>query len=263
MIDYARAAALDPQRSTLFCNAGGVHRMRLDFDKAADLHHQAIAVRPERTCPCFCLGFIYLNGQGPQAARDFLESMPAGIDLDATPPITYVWWLLDTIDGRYDEALERLNSGPDEINWMQFYYPKAFLRAQVHRLVGRSEDARVAYEDAVKNVQAQLADRPGDSRLHSALGQAYAGLGRRSEAIEEGRRGVTLLPYQKDKWAGPFRLKDMAMIYAMVGETALALDTLDILASIPSMAHLPEIMIDPSWNMLRDEPRFQALGSAN
>ncbi len=260
---YERAFALDPQRLVLYCNAGGVHRMTLDFGAAANLHDLAVAVRPERACPYFCLAFVYLNGQGPVAAREFLESIPTGIQLDTLPPINYPWLIVDLIEGRFADALERLDSGPDTFDWIQFYYPKALLRAQIYLQTDRFDEARASFEQAREQLDALLLARPGDPRLHTALGIVYAGLGRKTDAIEAGRRGVGLLPYQKDKFAGPFRLKDMALIYAMVGETDLALDSLEILAGLPSLAHLPEILLDPTWSMLRDEPRFNALGAAN
>ncbi len=260
IVNYRRAFALDPQRANLYCSTGGVYRMTGEFEEAVDYHDTAVAIRPERACPHFCLAFIYLNAEGPERARAYLETVPPDIVRDDFPPIDYPWLLLDMIEERYDEALRRLDSGSaTAYNWRQFYLPKSLLRGHVYALTGQPEMARQAFDEARAGLEVELLARPGDSRLYSALGLAYAGLGRKDDAIREGRRGVALLPYEKDKFAGPYRLKDMAQIYAMVGETEQALDALEILMSIPSEIHMLEITLDPSWHSLRDNPRFQAL----
>ena len=188
-------------------------------------------------------------------------NLPEGISIDENPPIAYPWMLIELIDGRYERGLELLESGPSEVyDWQQFYYPKSLLRGQIYRLMGRSEMARRSFEEARQTLEAYLQERFGDSRVHSALGLAYAGLGMTEDAIKEGLRGVDLLPYQKDKFAGPFRLRDLAQIYAIVGENDLALENLEILVSLKSLIDLPEILGDPTWIDLRDDERFQALG---
>ena len=101
---------------------------------------------------------------------------------------------------------------------------------------------------------------PEDSRLYSSLGLAYAGLGRKTDAIREGKRGVELLPISKEAWRGSYRLFDLAQIYAMTGEPDLALDALDDLLARPTDAiSVALLKIDPTWEPLREYPRFQEL----
>ncbi len=65
---------------------------------------------------------------------------------------------------------------------------------------------------------AALTGRPDDARYRSALGIAYAGLGRKEDAIREGELAVELLPMSKEAWRGAYRVEDLARIYATVGE---------------------------------------------
>ena len=95
--------------------------------------------------------------------------------------------------------------------------------------------------------------------LHSQLGIAYASLGRKEAAIREGQKGVDLLPISKDAVYGPPRIYNLAVIYVMVGEYDAAIGQLELPLSIPSWVSVPLLRLDPTWDPLRDHPRFQAL----
>jgi hypothetical protein len=68
-----------------------------------------------------------------------------------------------------------------------------------------------------------------------------------------------MLPVEKDAYIGPLQVQHLAMIYAQVGEPDLAVDQLDYLLSIPSRLSVPMLRLDPRWDPLRDDPRFQSL----
>jgi serine/threonine-protein kinase len=87
----------------------------------------------------------------------------------------------------------------------------------------------------------------------------YAGLGRKEEAVREGKSGVELIPVSKNAVVGPFRVEDLAFIYVLVGEQDTALDQIEYLLSIPSWLSVPLLRLDPRWDPLRDHPRFQTL----
>ncbi len=108
-------------------------------------------------------------------------------------------------------------------------------------------------------MEAKLQEEPDDARLHSALGIAHAGLGRVEEAMREGELGVELLPVSKEAWRGLYRVEDLARIYVMVGEYDAAIDQLEFLLSIPSEISPSFLRLAPTWDPLRDHPRFQRL----
>ena len=132
-------------------------------------------------------------------------------------------------------------------------------RGETLRFLGRAEEARVAYEAARVVLEKELEERPDDFRLHSALGLAYAGLGRKAEAIAAGKRAVEMQPVEKDAYIGPLQVKHLAVIYSRLGEPDLAVDQLENLLSIPSRTSVEILRLDPVWDPLRDHPRFQAL----
>jgi serine/threonine-protein kinase len=97
--------------------------------------------------------------------------------------------------------------------------------------------------------------------LHSALGIAYAYLGREEEAIHEGKRAVNLHPISKDAVSGPAYILYLTTIYTIIGEYEEAISKLELLLSVPAggLITVPLLKIDPIWDPLRKQPKFQRL----
>jgi serine/threonine-protein kinase len=109
-------------------------------------------------------------------------------------------------------------------------------------------------------LEREVKERPEDPRIHSSLGGVYAALGQRDEAIHEGKLAVELYPVSKDALVGPTYVWNLARIYVFVGEYGAALDKLEYLLSIPNTyISVPVLKADPTWDPLRDLPRFQQL----
>ncbi len=84
-------------------------------------------------------------------------------------------------------------------------------------------------------------------------------LGQKEEAIAEGKRAVELLPESQDALDGPSGTAALAQIYAWTGEFDEAFRLLDHLLVVPSNVTVPMLKLDPAWDPLRQDPRFQAL----
>ena len=137
--------------------------------------------------------------------------------------------------------------------------PKARLYAQIHGLTGNRQLEQAYYDTTRSIVETRIRERPDDAQYRSALGIAYAGLGRREEAIREGELAVELRPMSKEAMRGAFGLENLARIFTMVGEYDAAIDQLETLLAVPSITAVPMLRSDPTWNPLSDNPRFQAL----
>jgi serine/threonine-protein kinase len=108
-------------------------------------------------------------------------------------------------------------------------------------------------------MEGTVKDHPDNWRARGSLGLAYAGLGRKAEAIREAKRGVELLPVSKDAVAVFYPVHALAVVYTMVGEDEAALDQIEYLLSIPSRMTVWNLRLDPSWDPLRAHPRFKKL----
>jgi serine/threonine protein kinase/Flp pilus assembly protein TadD len=98
-----------------------------------------------------------------------------------------------------------------------------------------------------------------DAGLISMLGLIDAALGRREEAIQEARRATETLPISKDAVEGPPLVSNLAMVYAWTNELDLAFQDLTISVKTPGGVHYGELKLDPAWDPLRDDPRFDKL----
>jgi serine/threonine-protein kinase len=120
--------------------------------------------------------------------------------------------------------------------------------------------ARAEFDSARVLLETLAAENPDDARIRSALGFAYAGLGRREDAVREGRAGVDLFPVTRDAWIHLERLRDQALVYAQVGEQEAAIDILEDLLGRPGNEVSPALLrIHPLCDPLRDNSRFQRL----
>jgi tetratricopeptide (TPR) repeat protein len=166
-------------------------------------------------------------------------------------------------EGKYQEALDQLSlksEDPDEdTDSMYSFIPKAIRYARIYGYMNENELAKEHYEKARKILEAKIQQQPDDSRFHSTLGIAYAGLGRKDDAIREGKKGVELLPVTKEAIRGYYRATDLARIYVMVGEFDLAMEQIEFLLKIPGDLSKPLLRLHPAWAPLREHPRFKKL----
>ncbi|MGH8280919.1 MAG: hypothetical protein ACRERZ_01880, partial [Gammaproteobacteria bacterium] len=121
--------------------------------------------------------------------------------------------------------------------------------------------ARKYYLRAESPVEAQVAQNMNSAYLHGALGWIYARLGRDREALEQGEIAVKLSPMDKNFIASTAAIFKLAQIQAQVGQMDEAVANLDHLLAIPAGGYVsvPVLKLDPVWDLIRDDPRFQAL----
>jgi tetratricopeptide (TPR) repeat protein len=132
-------------------------------------------------------------------------------------------------------------------------------RVLIARAQGNTSKARDALLAARSAIEAKLREQPENALLLSSLGLIDAGLSRKAEAIEEGRRATELRPISNDAVDGATVISALAMIYAWTGENDLAIERLAFLAKTPGGPHYGELKYDPAWDPLRNDPRFQVI----
>jgi TolB-like protein/Flp pilus assembly protein TadD len=132
-------------------------------------------------------------------------------------------------------------------------------RGQVQMLMGQADLARRSYEAARLELEKRIAQDPKDAGSHSSLGMAYAGLGRRAEAVREAKLACELAPASKDALEALVPLENLAHVYTMVGQPGEAIAVLDDKLSRVGSFTTRKVRLDPTWDPLRSDPRFQAL----
>jgi len=99
----------------------------------------------------------------------------------------------------------------------------------------------------------------GNATALSALALIDAELDDKAKAIQEGRTASEMLPPAKDALSGALQISNLARIYALTGETDLALEQLGTVSKIPCGPTYGELRLDSYWDSLRSDPRFEKL----
>ena len=169
-------------------------------------------------------------------------------------------WIL-TLQQRFSEALQVLERFRGETMFTSTTAPspKAYLKGMIYLLQGDKVRAQPELEQARLISEKLLREVPDDSTRHAQHGLILAALGQKQQAIAEGKRAVELLPESQDALDGPRATETLAQIYAWTGESDEAFRLLDHLLVVPSGLTIPMLKLDPAWDPLRKDPRFQAL----
>jgi TolB-like protein/Tfp pilus assembly protein PilF len=168
--------------------------------------------------------------------------------------------LMDIYDGNYESALSYLSSKKVDVILLPMSIGlKSLLYAKIYNLMGDPEKAHVYYDSARIELESRIVKAPEDHRLYSALGIAYAGLGQKGKAIENGAKAVEMLPMNKDAYFGVYRIEDMARILVMTGDYNKALEQIKFLLSHPGPLSVKILELDPDWKPLRELPEFKKI----
>jgi serine/threonine protein kinase len=138
-------------------------------------------------------------------------------------------------------------------------YPRAFIAALIARARGDAQGARGFLETMRPLAVQAVHDQPDDAKVLSLLAQVDAGLGRTEDALREARRAVDMVPISENADLGTDLAVDLAQVYAWAGERDLAFQQLARLVKTPKALHYGGLKLDPIWNDLRGEPRFENL----
>ena len=217
-------------------------------------------------------GNDYLAGANGESDTDMAEEMfEMAITLD--PDFTlasdmlseahasaYWGWRmqLGALGEGYLETLKELAPEHFGSDSASFYISKAIL----HSRENHQELARAHFDSAVRVLEVRLESGPAMSSSHAQLGLVYAGLGRGEDAVREGKVAVELLPLSKDAYTGAAWKENLAHIFVMLGEHDQAIDQLESLIAVASPVSIPWLLADPTWDPLRDHPRFRRLVEA-
>ena len=124
---------------------------------------------------------------------------------------------------------------------------------------GRPRSGRAYADSAAAAFEEQIKATPDNAQLYVLLGTALAYAGRKEEAVREGKSRSSKAALRRTPTAGAYNQHQLARIYMLVGEPDKALDELEPLLKIPYYLTPAWLRIDPTFDPLRKNPRFQRL----
>jgi len=138
-------------------------------------------------------------------------------------------------------------------------FPRPFVEGVIARMTKDDAKARSAFTAARAEQEKIVQAQPNYGPALCVLGLIDAGLGRKEEALREGRRALELLPVEKDAPHGVGMVKSLAMIAAWIGDKDLACEELAIAIRGPSNLSYGQLKLMPFWDPLRGDPRFEQI----
>jgi serine/threonine protein kinase/tetratricopeptide (TPR) repeat protein len=257
---YVKACELDPRSASRRENLAETYWWTRRYSDALDASDEAINLAPDQMWPYLDKAFNYWSWKGEDGLRESRVALTAMGPGEDPAWAVWAWFYQAAYEGNYPEAIGHLASFPSE--WIRIKIgasPISLLSAQIHELTGKRQRARKDYEHAKDLLEEEVRAHPDDPRYHSSLGIAYAALGRREEAVREGKRAVDLLPTSRDAVYGIPYVIDLAQIYTIIGEQDAALNVIERLLSQPSWISPALLEMDFRWNRLRYNPGFKRL----
>jgi len=255
-----KASALDPKNTSVLTNLISNYIALRNFKAAETAIDRGLTIDPHSFEMLGLKAYLALASTGNLTETEKrLSSIPSDID-----PNGLLTWLRSGVliwQRRFPEALALVQEFPGETLSTDSTapLPKASLEGTIHLLQGDKATAQEEFEKARLVAERSLRDAPEDPARHAQLGLILAALDRKEEAISEGKRAVELRPESQDAFDGPKCTASLAQIYAWTGEANEALRLLDHLLQVPNGLTVAALKLDPAWDSLRKDPRFQAL----
>ena len=252
----ARAEALDPLNVELSYTIGETQVLLGNYSKADHYFDRAIQIAPDAQSNYHKKAQSALLAGDAERALAILASSPG----TPAPEQSGIRSAIALHARSYDKALEMAALLP-ELQEAQFQYLcRPLTQGAIYLAMAQPERARAAFETARRLLETQAQQNPDGANVQSALALAYAGLGRREEAVRLGTRALELYPANKDVWIRQSRLYDLVRVYIWLGDTEAAIDRIEELsAASHEMVSGPLLRMSPVFDPLRDNPRFQRL----
>jgi serine/threonine-protein kinase len=253
---YTKANAVDP-RSVLNARRQGIALLWLRHYPEADAaFDRGLAISPTTLLLYSGKAMVRLAQGNLQGARAVLKSIPPDVEPTAlVANLSTYWDLFWVLDDDQQLLLLRLPPSAfddDRGSWGIALAATRALRGERAQARAYADSAAAAFEDQIKAT-------PDNAQLYVLLGTAFAYAGRKDDAVRQGKLALEKLPISKDAYQGAYIQHQLARIYTMVGEPDKALDQLEPLLGLPYYLTPRWLGIDPEFEPLRSNPRFQRL----
>jgi serine/threonine-protein kinase len=259
-----KAVSLNPKDIFPLQNLAFNYQMLRNYDEANKTIDRALALDPNAVGPLEVKSKLAIAEKGDFSVAEKAFAAVKSIPMTNEQKLKIGSARADVflLERKYREGLQESESLPDDLLAPIYpaalsgkYYVIGFARKALQDQVG----ARTAFLKAKDLLEAQLKESPDVPEIHVQLAKVLAYLGEKGAALTEARRATELLPESKDAFGGPEIAGGVAEVHAIVGDNGRAIEILDGLLSRPSAVTVQGLKVNPIWDPLRNDPRFQAL----
>ena len=256
-----RASELDPRNLPYLIELGGTYWWLRDYEQHIKVMDRILALHPGRKTGLIFRALIEMDreadtGPARSAFAKILANDPAS---EKDPLVVSTRFNVALFDRELDAAASLAAALPAKNSLgFEFAVNRDFWVGLVARLKRDEASARAAFMRARAQQEEEMRVEPDDFELISGLGLIDAALGRKEEALSEGRRAMEIV-IGKNSNDKTLVKTWFAMIYAWAGERDLALEQLETALKPPGSPSYGDLRLNPMWDPLRGDPRFQKI----
>jgi tetratricopeptide (TPR) repeat protein len=251
-----QARRFDPRSVDILTDLRRAYTRMRRYPEALAVGNDALALAPADPNNIQGQVMVHLALGNLSAAQALIADAPGSLSRPALLAYmgTYndLFWVLTPADQELMLRLPPSAFFDDPAAWGSVFMQTYWLRGEKEKARAYADTARMAFED-------QLRAAPQDPQLYVLYGLALAYMGRKADAITAGERGLALLPMSRDALTGAYYQHQVVRLYLMVGEPEKALDYLEPLLRSPYYLSPGWLRIDPSFEPLKGNPRFERL----
>src|SRR5262249_45452472 len=261
--DLERAVELDPRNILLL---GQIFLTYDDLRRYADeeaILDRMLAIEPNDVQPKAARAWVELNWKAnTRPLHQLIDSIRATNSV-AIPDVADVWFTCALAEHDHAAAANALDTlGENGFGGEILRYSPRFGEGLLARMTKDDGKARAAFTAARAEQEKLVRAHPDDAGALSVLGLIDAALGRKEEALREGRRAVELLPMEKDAIKGVNMVISLGKIAAWLRDSDLACEQLDLASHVPGGVSYGDLKLLPWWDPLRGDPCFEKIVSS-
>jgi len=256
-----RAVDLDPRRIDILQQIAVSYRLLHRYAEQKSVLDRALAIDPNNVDIKLERASVdFYSKADPRPLHQMVDSIRAA-NPAATQDVAEYWLFYALAERDAVAARNAVLAAGDNPAFTDesLDFSHSFMEGVIARMMKDDAGARAAFTTARAEQQNILQARESYGPALCVLGLIDAVLGRKEEALREGRRAVELLPIEKDAIHGKGMVEYFAMIAAWVGEKDLACEQLAIAVRPPSPLTYGHLKLLPYWDPLRGDPRFEKI----
>jgi TolB-like protein/class 3 adenylate cyclase/Tfp pilus assembly protein PilF len=262
------AERLDPRNVRLLTNHAFSYFLLRRFPEALRKFDQVLNITPDdMDTLAYKAAIAQAEGDLPRASAILAPLYPNADDLDAVETQIYQA-ILERRPAQIIPRLKEILAKPDPA----LGYRNGELRLWLgwaQDVAGDHAGAKESWRQARRELESFLTEQPENYRITGDLALANMGLGDKAAALALSEQGIAVLPIEKDAISGADPIEILARVAAQMGEPDRAIAALQQLLSIPGEGALGKyipltpalLRLDPMFDPLRNDPRFQKLAS--
>jgi TolB-like protein/Tfp pilus assembly protein PilF len=253
-----RAVDRDPRNTDTLSDLASIYVDLRRYGEGIAINNRALALQPRSPSLRAWLAWIGVESDANIAPlRATLNTIEAEGPASAAEvaDVSFQTALRERDAAAAARALANISSG----GYTEDHFPRAWCEGIVARLRQDAPAAHAAFAAARAETEKVVLAQPGNETPLTVLARIDADLGEKEKAIREGRKACDIVPVSKDAMDGVVFITYLAGVYALTGEKDLALEQLDIVSKLPAGPSYGQLRLDPKWDSLRGDPRFEKI----